>query len=161
VTKSDLKMVRGLLTGDPLAKHRAMVLLEAAQAHSKRHAVKMRPARVVKAATKAKRHECDAGVRAAVFIRAAGTCELCKAFSSMDLHHLAPAAMRSRFNDETSTVAACRACHRLWHRGDVETLERSYQLAGAIGAHRLVLDGIRRKIDKITAASQHPGSTRP
>jgi len=160
MTKSDLKMVRGLLTGDPTSRHRAMVLLEAAQAHAKRHAVKTRPARVVKAATKAERRGADTNVRGYVFARAGGRCELCHVYEPGELHHLAPAALRRRFSDETSTAAVCVICHNAWHKGDVETLERSYQLAGAIGAHRLVLDGIRRRVDKITAA-QHPGSTRP
>ena len=159
MTKADLKMLRGLVEGDPNARHRAMVLLEAAQAHAKRHAVRTLPRRRSSAAAKEIQRGADAEIRSRVFGRARGKCEFCQVFAPAEHHHLAPASMRRRFSDESSTAAVCLVCHRAWHRGDVETLERSYQLAGAIGAHRLVLDGIRRRIDRAT--TQHPGSTRP
>ena len=160
MTKSEIKtFTAALVDGDPNARHRAMVLLEAAQAHAKRHAVRTRPARKAAMAVKVHGREEDQALRAAIVARADGRCEFCGRTEPLEVHHLAPASMRRTFNDAQSTVAIDRVCHRAWHRGDVETLERSYQLAGAIGAHRLVLDGIRHRIDKAT--TPHPGSTRP
>jgi hypothetical protein len=162
MTKSDLKLVKGLLDGDPVSRHRAMLMLDAAHASALRGAHKAAPRKRAERATKEEQRGAGARARRTVFERAlmcSGECEICHDAAATEWHHLAPAAMRRRFSGPEDTCAACMGCHRAWHRGDVETLERSYQLAGAIGAHRLVLDGIRRRIDKIEA--QHPRSATP
>jgi hypothetical protein len=162
MTKTDLKMVRGLLSGDPNARHRAMVLLEAAQAHAKRHAVKTRPGRAVKAATKDVRQANWQTTKAAVRERSGGRCELCGS-AACDTHHILSGPLRKKYEAVNSVADLCRSCHDRIHEGDWGTLNALEGLAITIEAPDFVQASLHRRVQKARqiAATHHPGSTRP
>lgn len=89
--------------------------------------------------------------REAVLKRASGRCELCGIpCLALDCHHLAPGAMRRKFEHPGTVIAVCRMCHRKWHDGDKNTLIDSLRVAERIGAPDIVQANLSRRIERAT-----------
>jgi hypothetical protein len=145
-----------LVMEDPeRARVEAARIVASAKSQRKRQAAKSLPRRRKERADAITCREANAETREIVMARARMRCEIC-GLTPYDLHlewhHLCPGPMRRKFSGPNATCAACIPCHRKWHNGDPDTLERSYQLAGAINAPKLVLDALRRRIEKATPA---------
>lgn len=113
ISRRTAEALLGIRTVDDLwdpGERRAMEELRAALRPKRRKALSFPSRAKARRAKKETRKEETARIRAEVFARAEGICELCEAAGADDLHHVF-GRVRVR-QSVRNTLAICRGCHR-------------------------------------------------
>lgn len=89
----------------------------------------------------------DGTIRARVFERANGICELCQARTASEWHHILSGSARTRREAVDTTLALCWECHREWHRGNVDVYRDALEVA-ILRGWKDARDAITRRLEK-------------
>jgi hypothetical protein len=124
--------------------------LAARKQHDKRVRVKAAPRRKAERVEKADAAAVSSAIRARVFARAGGVCELCRSRHASEWHHVLSGPERKRHESEETTLALCFDCHREWHRGNPDCYRDALELAIRHG-WRDARIAIERRLAKVAA----------